>query len=106
MCRSVFYTKRYTISNTKESKPEIRKTIPKITFSHFSALDACAESVDGYIPKTSHSAPPDKIINSVQIIDVISSDFMRFSSCWLYYRCRTRSLISWVRPWFQNWVPM
>ena len=22
------------------------------------------------------------------------------------YRCRTRSLISWVRPWFQNWVPM
>ena len=22
------------------------------------------------------------------------------------YRCSTRSLISWVRPWFQNWVPM
>jgi 16S rRNA (cytosine1402-N4)-methyltransferase len=22
------------------------------------------------------------------------------------YRCRTRSLISWVRPWFQYWVPM
>ncbi len=22
------------------------------------------------------------------------------------YRCRTRSLISAVRPWFQNWVPM
>ena len=20
--------------------------------------------------------------------------------------CRTRSLISWVRPWFQNWLPM
>ena len=24
----------------------------------------------------------------------------------LNYRCRTLSLISWVRPWFQNWVPM
>ena len=22
------------------------------------------------------------------------------------YRCITRSRISWVRPWFQNWVPM
>ena len=22
------------------------------------------------------------------------------------YRCRTRSLISWVRPWFQYWVPI
>ena len=22
------------------------------------------------------------------------------------YRWSTRSLISWVRPWFQNWVPM
>ncbi len=22
------------------------------------------------------------------------------------YRCSTRSRISWVRPWFQNWVPM
>ena len=22
------------------------------------------------------------------------------------YRCSTRSLISCVRPWFQNWVPM
>ena len=22
------------------------------------------------------------------------------------YKCSTRSLISWVRPWFQNWVPM
>lgn len=22
------------------------------------------------------------------------------------YRCMTRSLISWVRPWFQNWVPI
>ena len=24
----------------------------------------------------------------------------------LYQRCSTRSLISWVRPWFQNWVPI
>ena len=24
----------------------------------------------------------------------------------LTYRCSTRSRISWVRPWFQNWVPM
>ena len=24
----------------------------------------------------------------------------------VYYRCSTRSLISAVRPWFQNWVPM
>ena len=24
----------------------------------------------------------------------------------LAHRCRTRSRISWVRPWFQNWVPM
>ena len=23
-----------------------------------------------------------------------------------YYRCSTRSLISAVRPWFQNWVPI
>ena len=23
-----------------------------------------------------------------------------------YYRCSTLSLISAVRPWFQNWVPM
>ena len=30
--------------------------------------------------------------------------FVRF--VWEYYRCRTRSLISWVRPWFQYWVPM
>ena len=22
------------------------------------------------------------------------------------YRCNTRSRISWVRPWFQYWVPM
>ena len=28
--------------------------------------------------------------------------FVRF----VYYRCRTRSLISWVLPWFQYWVPM
>ena len=38
--------------------------------------------------------------------------FLRFSGkakltgeFW-HYRCSTRSLISWVRPWFQNWVPM
>ena len=31
----------------------------------------------------------------------------RFRGRWFdFYRCRTRSLISWVRPWFQNWVPM
>ena len=24
----------------------------------------------------------------------------------VYYKCSTRSLISAVRPWFQNWVPM
>ena len=23
-----------------------------------------------------------------------------------FYRCRTRSRISCVRPWFQNWVPI
>ena len=34
---------------------------------------------------------------------------LRFCSALLFfdlYRCSTRSLISCVRPWFQNWVPM
>ena len=24
----------------------------------------------------------------------------------IIHKCSTRSLISWVLPWFQNWVPM
>ncbi len=30
----------------------------------------------------------------------------KFRHMLLLYRCSTRSLISWVRPWFQNWVPI
>ena len=29
-----------------------------------------------------------------------------FYYLYTFYRCSTRSLISAVRPWFQNWVPM
>ena len=36
----------------------------------------------------------------------ISTRIASTSRCPCAYRCRTRSLISWVRPWFQNWVPM
>ena len=32
--------------------------------------------------------------------------FFTVCAMFLLYRCRTRSLISWVRPWFQNWLPM
>ena len=30
----------------------------------------------------------------------------KIAPAYLFYRCKTRSLISWVRPWFQYWVPM
>ena len=38
--------------------------------------------------------------------EVTGAFFAGLLDVWRAYRCRTRSRISSVRPWFQNWVPM
>ena len=46
---------------------------------------------------------PQTIYSEVPYIKVRSGISYRSANS---YKCRTRSLISWVLPWFQNWVPM